>query len=1200
MISMLLGWRHHHQQQQQQQQPNFETIDSQGKKQSSPFTNDDTSSKDVFQQPSKGDQSLKKPSGQKQKEPVVEILDDDSDEEDNDENKANVNSNSNGFSATAGIKRSREEENDVASSSNSNKAARHDDGANRQLSSENVASAREASLAGGTNGAAASIAVGTGGLKVGQPGQLTRYPWHKPTWQALIPSTRDMARVRQQQIDLEYERNSEKSYELSLLNMNEFTISGLPTGFLSRPCKVQGLRKTIKECSKGHGKAIFEVDKEGTSDDNPDGGKWRIPLGAYEQFLYALRARPKTTVQPIPNYQLSVASLGKARLDKGFPSTKKIIDAGVPPGLACSLADFQRGGVDFVIDKLGRALIADDMGLGKTVQGIASMAAFHEDWPLLVLTPSSARYHWEAEFMQWLGEDSVINDPHKIQEKLQIIQNENDDDDDEVIVAPKSKTPFNLLRDYQINVLKSGRDTILYPETRVVICSYGLAPSLFENNLLFPGMFKSVIVDESHYLKSMKTKRTKSILPILQKSSRCVLLSGTPALAKPSELWPQLLALKGRNGGWFQDEEDFHRKYVTRSSPARRAELHCMLTGTLMIRRMKTDMLKNLPKKHREKALVNVTDSDDRREFHRCMELLRQGKGVMANIAQNHSAFAGMGAPVAINNNSPEFLELKADYDLRMEEKLNSIEEASQSIGQNDASYDKEQWKQEQRLNIKAELDNWFHQRLHEINQNAEIIAEGGEEEMSRKAVLNRMYGMTARAKVPLIVKMLRQWLADPTKGKLCIFAHHIYVLDELVKQAGLSNATGSTTQYIRIDGSTSPQERQNQIRRFQDPRNDKLRVAVLGITAAGIAVTLTASSTVWFAELFWTPALMIQAEDRVHRIGQTSTCKILYFVANGTLDLLLWSLLEKKFRALGEFVEGQEKMKIVVQKTYESAEILEKEYFVSGRTNSKDDDKDDEEENRKMAGVVDPENAQDVNDLVSFQGQLGREIDELEREEMDLLKAAEEDEGEFMDGRDGLDGFNRGSGKIGRSEHHAIDLDADGADSKVPVVTSSNAMAAIFDHRSPDAFAGCRYYMQAYENPQHRFGLELFPYDGRIMVGTNQHGLQPEPESGDILVGVNGVHVPFPCQLHTVTKFMSVEIAKGSVTLWLVDGGKEWKHRFEQIKAEETERRKRLQLAHQQFQRDRLLFQPQLNPSGSSGQSGNAVIELLDDSDDE
>ena len=218
----------------------------------------------------------------------------------------------------------------------------------------------------------------------------------------------------------------------------------------------------------------------------------------------------------------------------------------------------------------------------------------------------------------------------------------------------------------------------------------------------------------------------------------------------------------------------------------------------------------------------------------------------------------------------------------------------------------------------------------------------------------------------------------------------------------------------------------------------------------------------------------------------------------------------------------------------------------------------------------------------------------------MDLLKAAEEDEGDFMDGRDGSDDSNRGSEQIGRSEHHAIDLEADGADSKAPPVASSNDMTAIFDHRSPDAFAGCRYYMQAYENPQHRFGLELFPFDGRIMVGTNQHGLQPEPESGDILVAVNGVHVPFPCPLQMVINFMSAEIAKGNVTLWLVDGGKEWKHRFKQIKIKEAERRKRLQLAHQQFQRDRLRFQPQHIPSGRSGQSGNAVIELLDDSDDE
>jgi SNF2 family DNA or RNA helicase len=410
------------------------------------------------------------------------------------------------------------------------------------------------------------------------------------------------------------------------------------------------------------------------------------------------------------------------------------------------------------------------MGLGKTIQGIASMSAFQEDWPLLVFTPSSARYHWQAEFIQWLGEEGPINQPKEVEEKLRALENDEEVDEDDVAVI--SKEPFRLLHAYEINVLRNGKSRLLHPKTRVVICSYGLAPSLVKNGLLRPGMFKSVIVDESHYLKSMKTKRTKSLIPILQHSNRCVLLSGTPALARPSELWPQLLALKGSDGGWWKNEADFYSKYVTRASAARRAELHTMLTGTLMIRRMKSDMLKNLPQKQREKALVNVTDCTDRREFHRCMELLRQGKGVMANIAQKHSAFAGMDAPIAVDNDSTEFLELKAEYSKRMEDEMRSVEQASESIEQNDASYDKENYARERKSQIQAELDIWYNQRLHEINQNAEIREDGGNGETSRKAVLNRMYGMTAKVKVPLIVDMLRQWLADPTKGKLCIFAH--------------------------------------------------------------------------------------------------------------------------------------------------------------------------------------------------------------------------------------------------------------------------------------------------------------------------------------------------------------------------------------------------------------------------------------------
>lgn len=123
---------------------------------------------------------------------------------------------------------------------------------------------------------------------------------------------------------------------------------------------------------------------------------------------------------------------------------------------------------------------------------------------------------------------------------------------------------------------------------------------------------------------------------------------------------------------------------------------------------------------------------------------------------------------------------------------------------------------------------------------------------------------------------------------------------------AGLSNFIKGQCKFIRIDGSTSPKSRQEQILQFQtDPT---VRIALLGITAAGVAVTLTASSTVWFAELFWTPAIMVQAEDRCHRIGQQSNVRCLYFIAKGTLDEVLWKLIEKKFRDLGEVSDALRK----------------------------------------------------------------------------------------------------------------------------------------------------------------------------------------------------------------------------------------------------------------------------------------------------
>ena len=193
-----------------------------------------------------------------------------------------------------------------------------------------------------------------------------------PTWNNFLPDPATLNQSRRS------DQPQERHFQLSLLNVNEFTIEGLPVRFDSPPTPLNGLRVPIRKISRGHGKAVFDQSNtvenghEADEDDedgeglnksaqqrNGGGGRWRIPLGAYHAFLAYLKSDPRTHVIGIPEHQLQIASLERARQEKGYPSVEAIIQVGVPRGLATALAPFQRGGVDFVVTKNGRALIAD-------------------------------------------------------------------------------------------------------------------------------------------------------------------------------------------------------------------------------------------------------------------------------------------------------------------------------------------------------------------------------------------------------------------------------------------------------------------------------------------------------------------------------------------------------------------------------------------------------------------------------------------------------------------------------------------------------------------------------------------------------------------------------------------------------------------------------------------------------------------------
>lgn len=110
---------------------------------------------------------------------------------------------------------------------------------------------------------------------------------------------------------------------------------------------------------------------------------------------------------------------------------------------------------------------------------------------------------------------------------------------------------------------------------------------------------------------------------------------------------------------------------------------------------------------------------------------------------------------------------------------------------------------------------------------------------------------------------------------------------------------------FFRIDGKTSPKERQEGVERFQNLSTEECQVALLSLTAASTGLTLTAASLVVFAELYWTPSILQQAEDRVHRVGQENAVQIHYVIGRGSVDEALWRMVGKKLEVLSGVVDG-------------------------------------------------------------------------------------------------------------------------------------------------------------------------------------------------------------------------------------------------------------------------------------------------------
>lgn len=148
--------------------------------------------------------------------------------------------------------------------------------------------------------------------------------------------------------------------------------------------------------------------------------------------------------------------------------------------------------------------------------------------------------------------------------------------------------------------------------------------------------------------------------------------------------------------------------------------------------------------------------------------------------------------------------------------------------------------------------------------------------------------------KIAQAVDFIRTFL-DSGK-KLIVFCSLHEVVDALVKAF-----PGAVT----VTGRDSAVAKQSAVDAFQN--NPETRLIICSIKAAGVGLTLTASSNVAFVELAWTYADCCQCEDRAHRIGQKDNVTCYYLLGRGTIDQTIYALIHRKKSIAAEIMNSDD-----------------------------------------------------------------------------------------------------------------------------------------------------------------------------------------------------------------------------------------------------------------------------------------------------
>jgi len=242
---------------------------------------------------------------------------------------------------------------------------------------------------------------------------------------------------------------------------------------------------------------------------------------------------------------------------------------------------YQHAGVEYILPRPA-VILADEMGLGKTGQALIVMNMRHPV-EALIICPSILKYNWLKEARKWMiGHITVY-----IYESKKI-------------------------RYYEKRLTNHDKNTVLH------IINYDILEKFKERLMEIP--FNFFVADESHYMKNQEAKRTKIAQALAKKAKWKIFITGTPIYNKPKDLY---VCLNLIDPEMFGNYYMFATKYcgakkvkigsksvMKLEGPTNVEELNTILRANYMVRRMKTDVMKDLPEKMKDVIILNEDDLD--------------------------------------------------------------------------------------------------------------------------------------------------------------------------------------------------------------------------------------------------------------------------------------------------------------------------------------------------------------------------------------------------------------------------------------------------------------------------------------------------------------------------------------------------------------------------------------------------------------